>query len=244
VEPVDDKQKYAPAKPPVTERELPKDSNDSTGTTTKPNIKLEMPPAVPPKSPRMMTRSPSVSQRVMTSRYTSPTKRNPSPIDENSPTGDELIDTTTHIATQWRAPGMRPRAATAMDSRPSESMSSRIHQRSESASAGTGQITEASEGLQARDATKKELLESPIIDRGRPTRQHSPAKNGTVNESPTKDYAAFSSLPSGSTPSEAASRFSQAEIERLQHQARGQVEKFEVLKYRDVKALSQVRPSL
>ncbi|KAL1984972.1 hypothetical protein VTN96DRAFT_8528 [Rasamsonia emersonii] len=229
---------------PRLDKESSKNSDDLRGTTNKQSeTELEKPPAVPPKSPRMMGRSPSVSQRGVASKYTSPARKAPSSIDKNSTVRNASTDTgspnTTHVATQLRNPLTRPRAATAMDFRPSEGPSSRVHQRSESASAAAGSASETSERFLARNTHKKELSETSIMDRGRPTKRRNPSKDRTIKELPSAEYIAAKPLPSGVIPSEAASVFSIADLERLQDQARGQAEKFEVLKYRDVKALSQ-----
>ncbi|KAL1965555.1 hypothetical protein VTN77DRAFT_5639 [Rasamsonia byssochlamydoides] len=239
-----DRMRDAAAKPPTTEQECSKDSDNLTRTTNKPETEPEKPPAVPPKSPRMMGRSPPISQRAMTSKYTSPSRKAPSSNDEKTSIKrngsiDMGSSSATHIATQFRNRLTRPRAATATDFRPSEGMSSRIHQRSESASAGTGHASETSEQFQARNAHKKEPSETPIMERGRPTRRRSPGKDRTVKGTPSTEHVAWRPLPSGVKPSEAASHFSNADMEKLQDQAREQAQKFEVLKYRDVKALSK-----
>lgn len=230
---------------PPTGQESSKNSDDSRTTNKQPETEIEKPPAVPPKSPRMMGRSPSVSQRGMASKYTSPARRAPLSIDKNSTVRNASIDTespsATHVATQLRNPLTRPRAATATDFRPSEGPSSRVHQRSESASAATGSASETSERFPARSTHKTELPETSIMDRGRPTKRRSHSKDRTIKELPSAEYVASKPLPSGVIPSEAASHFSIADLEKLQDQARGQAQKFEVLKYRDVKALSQVR---
>lgn len=102
-----------------------------------------------------------------------------------------------------------------------------------------GTITELSNV--ARNEYIRELSQTPIMERGRP-----PTSNGFVERKaskrrrPSEDQGLSSNLPLGVAPPEAFRVLSPTEVERLQEQARGQAKKFEVLKYSDVKALSQV----
>jgi hypothetical protein len=103
-----------------------------------------------------------------------------------------------------------------------------------------GTITELSHV--ARNEYMRDLSQTPIMERGRP-----PTKNGFVERKTSKRRPSVdqgspttSNLPLGVVPQDAFKMLSVREVERLHEQARGQAQKFEILKYNDVKALSQV----
>jgi hypothetical protein len=85
-----------------------------------------------------------------------------------------------------------------------------------------------------------------VMDRGRPPkRTRSPTKKGIMasgNSSPND--LTCDNLPTGLPANTASTSLSGEDLRRLEHQARSQAARFEVLQVKDVKALSQVCPCL
>ncbi|GAD93431.1 conserved hypothetical protein [Paecilomyces variotii No. 5] len=226
----------------------PKDSNRA-----KQDTQPDMPPAVPPKSPRM-ARTPQSTQ-VLTSKFSPsspkahttpqanrpPSSRGGTPVNPSSGPSSPK-----HITAQVQRSQSRQRADSSLerqrsnDRKPSISIET-VHRHKRDGSGGLpglmGTITELSNV--ARNEYIRDLSQTPIMERGRP-----PMKNGFVERKnskrqPSEDSSAPSSLPLGVAPPEALRVLTSKEVERLQEQARRQAQKFEVLKYNDVKSLSQ-----
>lgn len=86
----------------------------------------------------------------------------------------------------------------------------------------------------------REGSEGSVLDRGRPTKRvDGIIKRKLTVRNPTIENA-FIHLPLGATANEAALNLPVDEVEALHHQAQGQAENFEVLKYKDVLSLSKV----
>ncbi|KAL2008661.1 hypothetical protein VTN00DRAFT_6855 [Thermoascus crustaceus] len=207
----------------------------------------EKPPAVPPKSPRTVLRKPSTAQPPK-SRFNAPLATDISLNNQASTTSSPGESASpSHITSQWPGAHSRPRAATALDGRRSPHMWNLLsrsescrHKRSESASAGTGVTGGTQEQNRAvRREHKRDFSETSIMDRGRPPKKDRSLATKMSKRRPSEENMPFLTLPSGLTPQDASSVLSPEDIERLQEQARCQAEKFEVLKYSEVKKLSQ-----
>ena len=92
---------------------------------------------------------------------------------------------------------------------------------------------------------------SSIMDRGRPRKRldvrnnNGPLlKNVDPKRSRSTERKAFEQLPKGYRPAAAADNIESSELEKLQKQAYGQVERFEVMKMEDVELLSKVSSSI
>jgi hypothetical protein len=72
------------------------------------------------------------------------------------------------------------------------------------------------------------------MDRGRPRKR-------LDVRSKSSERRAFEELPKGYRPATAAAKIESSELAKLQKQAFGQVDRFEVLKMEDVESLSKVR---
>ncbi|KAJ9242105.1 hypothetical protein DTO169E5_3326 [Paecilomyces variotii] len=227
-----------------------KDSNPE-----KQDTRSDIPPAVPPKSPRIV-RTPPLTQ-APTSKFSPPSPkgqtasqvhRPPSSRGATPVNSSSVPSSPRHITDQVQRSQSRRRAGSAVESqrspigrKPSRSIDTVYrHKREESGGLPglMGTITELSNV--ARNEYIRELSQTPIMERGRP-----PTSNGFVERKaskrrrPSEDQGSSSNLPLGVAPPEAFRVLSPTEVERLQEQARGQAKKFEVLKYSDVKALSQ-----
>ncbi|KAL1858624.1 hypothetical protein Plec18170_002826 [Paecilomyces lecythidis] len=213
----------------------------------------DVPPAVPPKSPRMARTSPSTqaptskfspsSPKAQTAPHANrpPSSRGGTPVNPSpGPSSPK------HITAQVQRSQSRRRADSSLerqrsnDRKPSISVDT-AHRHKRDGSGGLpglmGTITELSNV--ARNEYIRDLSQTPIMERGRP-----PTKNGFVERTnskrqPSEDSRVPPTLPLGVAPPEALRVLSSKEVERLQEQARGQAQKFEVLKYNDVKSLSQ-----
>lgn len=208
----------------------------------------EKPPAVPPKSPRTVLRKPSTTQPPK-SRFNAPLATDVSLNNQASTTSSPGESASpSHITSQWQGAHSRPRAATALDGRRSPHMWNLLsgsescrHKRSESASAGTSFTGGTQEQNRAvRHEHKRDFSETSIMDRGKPPKKDRSLERKMSKRRPPEENMPFLTLPSGLTPQDASSVLAPEDIERLQEQARCQAEKFEVLKYSDVKKLSQV----
>ncbi len=84
--------------------------------------------------------------------------------------------------------------------------------------------------------------DASIMERGRPTKRTEPVKRSTskLKRSQSSVKRAYETLPLGMIAAEANEKLSQHDITKLQKQAIGQVEKFEVLNVKDVECLSKV----
>lgn len=219
------------------------------------NSEDDKPPAVPPKSPRTLRRTASTAQPPK-SRFNTPPATDVSLNNQASTANSRLESASSNpITSRWQGSYSRPRAATAMDGRRSPHMwnllnrsESRRHKRSESASAGPNVAGATHEqDRAARQECKRDPSGTSILDRGRqPTKDRSLERKPNNLERkmskrrPSQENIPFITLPSGLPPREASSALSPEEIEKLHEQASSQAEKFEVLKYKEVKALSQV----
>jgi hypothetical protein len=80
-----------------------------------------------------------------------------------------------------------------------------------------------------------------VMDRGRPAkRTHSPTKKGIMGSGNSSVDLTCDVLPKGLPANTASTNLSRDDLRRLEHQARSQAARFEVLQVKDVKALSQV----
>lgn len=196
----------------------------------------DAPPAVPPKSPRTLL-------RILPLAPVLNTKENQS-----------FPQTQTLTPTSATEPSVSPSSLTAsshspvsQDTSPKPLFSSKSphHKQGDSLPVNTKpkdiSIQASYENMSVQ--LKRQASEASMLHRGRSTRQVEglPTRNLTVTRR-TKDHGRFSALPPGVSANDAASLMPRAEVEQLQLQAIGQAERFEVLKYDDVKKLSQVRP--
>jgi hypothetical protein len=90
---------------------------------------------------------------------------------------------------------------------------------------------------------RRERSEASIMDRGRPTKRVDPiiAKRTGVKPCHVAEQKAFELLPQGIKAFEAPSVLDRLEIDALKQQAIGQAARFEVLSMKDVEDLSRVR---
>lgn len=86
------------------------------------------------------------------------------------------------------------------------------------------------------------------MDRGRPRKRLDVRNNNgpllksvDSKRSKSSERRAFEELPKGYRPAAAAANIESSELAKLQKQAFGQVDRFEVLKMEDVESLSKVR---
>ena len=224
----------------------------------------ERPPAVPPKSPRMKlklaTQAPIIPQ-VDRSRVDD-RQATDAPISTpiTAPEGRASPKT---LSTPWQSP--RSRVNRGMEEKlspPGQSASPSSYQKWIDSSIATQNTPKS--GSLARSASfamlqrtrsnsnishhyhesahrhKRENSEGSVLDRGRPTQR----KDGFIKRKLTirtkESLGEFGHLPQGTLANLASTALSIDEIDALYEQARGQVEHFQVLKYKDVKALSRV----
>lgn len=226
-----------------------KKSSDLTTVSKKLVGKVEKPPAVPPKSPRLTVRIPP-SPQLAKSKFSSPQQKDRlqkdrllnnsndiSPMNEGSPTRP-------HITYQLQNPDVELKAASATEIRPKpsgfpENLTQR-RKRSESALARVGPANTLFDVPKKLNVHKKGFSETSIMDRGLPAKRQS-ITSPQLTKGSHSPVITMPTLPTGINPSDAYLVLSPADVERLQDQARGQARAFKVLSFKDVKALSQVR---
>lgn len=178
----------------------------------------DIPPAVPPKSPRLANRAmmalPNISE--------------------------------THLVTPKSSDSsLRPRAATAMEIRPRRHIAE-LHRRNESTPAATVCSAKAQQIKAKPRVTKQkhEAGETLMQCHERSKRRRSLLGNRLSKQFVLKEKTTkYAQLPTGYNLPEAKSQFSSSDVEKLRKQARDQAEKFRVLQYHEVKNLSKVSRS-
>ncbi|EED22413.1 conserved hypothetical protein [Talaromyces stipitatus ATCC 10500] len=175
----------------------------------------DKPPAVPPKSPRLIYR----------------------PV---APLSNEIGGSLTR--SNSAANGLRPRAATAMGIRPRRHIAE-LHRRNESTPTTTTMTSrcQQSKPNQRMAKLKHEAGESAIQCQDRTKRRRSLRVHRTSKH---VEKTNFAQLPVGFNLPDAKSQFTSSDVEKLREQAKTQAEKFKVLQYHEVKALSKELRSL
>jgi hypothetical protein len=173
----------------------------------------DKPPAVPPKSPRLINRPVAALPNIIEAHLISPKASNTS---------------------------LRRRAATAMEIRPRRHIAE-LHRRNESTPMATVSKLQLSKPYQRTAKLKHEAGESAMQSQDRSKRRRSLLG---VADRTSKTFAVekikFAQLPVGFNLPDAKSQFTSSDVEKLRKQAKTQAEKFKVLQYHEVKALSKV----
>lgn len=173
----------------------------------------DKPPAVPPKSPRLINRSAVAPPNMVEAHLITPKNSNNS---------------------------LRPRAATAMEIRPRRHIAE-LHRRNESTPIATVSKIHISRPNQRVIKLKHEAGESAMHCQDRSKRRRSLLGIGDrTSKTFAVEKTKFSQLPVGFTLPDAKSQFNSSDVEKLRKQAKTQAEKFKVLQYHEVKSLSKV----
>ncbi|RAO67671.1 uncharacterized protein BHQ10_003683 [Talaromyces amestolkiae] len=172
----------------------------------------DKPPAVPPKSPRLINRSAMALPNIAEAHLITPKNSNNS---------------------------LRPRAATAMEIRPRRHIAE-LHRRNESTPIATVSKIHISRPNQRIVKLKHEAGESAMHSQDRSKRRRSLLGTGDrTSKTFAVEKTKFSQLPVGVTLPDAKSQFNSSDVEKLRKQAKTQAEKFKVLQYHEVKSLSK-----
>lgn len=225
----------------------------------------DAPPAVPPKSPRMKLKIAPIAEFIggslpsdhLDTQRSNTTLQTPAPI--TAPEGG----VSPNPFTSWASPTAHNKPWSATDKSGSPIASSTISQfshRPTPSTASTAQTTPLSgrnflsrsnsisniQRTRSNSTThiasqhRRDDSESSILDRGRPTKR----VDGIIKKNLTAKYPIpdqnFVALPLGLPATAAQNYLPSEEVQTLQTQAQGQAERFEVLKYKDVKDLSRV----
>ncbi|KAI9820608.1 MAG: hypothetical protein M1827_004977 [Pycnora praestabilis] len=204
-----------------------------------------VPPEVPPKSPRMKDWSWPRRKESIT-----PVTASSSSLENNIPSDGTPKSSACegrNSPKPWNTP-LRGQSPTWHERRPSEA----------SGLIDTSRVATPVSMLEGRDSPKpwtsptrgdspsrgqQRKAEKPIMDRGRPmTRNEIDLEqklSSLSNRSQSASANAFHTLPVGHRPVDATSSFSESDICFLQTQAMSQTESFEVLSVNDVKLLSR-----
>jgi hypothetical protein len=173
----------------------------------------DKPPAVPPKSPRLIKRSVMTLPNSVEAHLITPKASNTS---------------------------LRPRAATAMEIRPRRHIAE-LHRRNESTPIATVSKIQLSKPNQRTAKLKHEAGESAMQSQDRSKRRRSLLGAGDrTSKTFAVEKTKFSQLPVGFNLPDAKSQFTSSDVEKLRKQAKTQAEKFKVLQYHEVKSLSKV----
>lgn len=173
----------------------------------------DKPPAVPPKSPRLINRPVMALPNVAEAHLITPKSSNTS---------------------------LRPRAATAMEIRPRRHIAE-LHRRNESTPIATVSKIHISKPNQRIIKLKHGAGESAMQSQDRSKRRRSLLGAGDRSSNIfAVEKTKFSQLPVGFTLPDAKSQFNSSDVEKLRKQAKTQAEKFKVLQYHEVKSLSKV----
>lgn len=208
----------------------------SPGATPKPSLKLEtanfldveLPPEVPPKSPATEQKA-SPAPLVLNAKSSRPQLMTPggttplSAIDlRRSPNGTIPLPT------------------------PPSAFTNPFYASSPSSNRGSPRVEKRDPIATQGGSHNRNMSESCIMDRGRPTRRNSKRQRSrTVSETNNPESAAPDAwrLPNGMRVPEASRRMSDADKKLLYKQAYDQAGNFEVLNKRDVASLSRVSGS-
>ncbi|PGH23528.1 hypothetical protein AJ80_02482 [Polytolypa hystricis UAMH7299] len=203
------------------------------------HIQFGGPPAVPPKSPRLALKIPPNQLQASTyynsgsSPSTTTLMSGPGSAPVNSTNSDGFIFPAKESQPQTSAPIERM-----VSPPPWFSSTSGKHSRGHSRNRSIG-LAQApvftSEVTRKPKGHHRDPSQDSVMNRGRPV------KKSLAIEDPSRNHIddAYSSLPSGLAPEKASEVLSYSEVTRLQDQARKQAQKFEVLKYGEVKSLSR-----
>jgi hypothetical protein len=220
----------------------------------------DIPPAVPPKSPRMtlrlQTKSNGTQAATILNHGSSSALSTPVPITapDVGPSPSPFGSPIGHISSQFKP-------FSALEGRSSPKPWVQVHSRSPSRpspitasrnleiGAATQVVLQqpspdpsvSSRSRSAKPGHEREGSETSIIDRGRPTQRiDGIVKTKLVSGVLSPEKGAFAALPLGLPPSDAPSKLPKAELESLHKHAIGQAEQFEVLNHKDVKSLTRV----
>lgn len=201
----------------ATERRRPSDLKDTSffarsQLSSVQQAEDETPPAVPPKSPRFINRS-----------LTNLT---------------ETLETH-NLPPKPSFPELRPGTNSAMEVRPRRHIAE-MHRRNESTplmnNACSLKVQRSEANIKATNL-KHEAGESVIQNQDRSKRRRSLLQDRLSKHFEKTQY---DQLPVGYNLPDAKSQFSPSDVEKLKNQAKIQAEKFKVLQYHEVKALSKV----
>lgn len=204
----------------------------------------EAAPEVPPKSPHLVTKAPNGHGRVpacenaSTQKNTTPAKR-----DMGLNTGYYGL-AVNGTETQLRAPTPEKGELFA----PWVNSSSRTESPSKkqvkyvAGSSQTDLSCSISENqIQPTKHHKRDKSEDSIMNRGRPKKKRPHQEQLPIRERHEVPDVTTRALPLGTPVHMASMTLPCEEVEKLQNQAREQADRFEVLKYREVRSLSKVR---
>ncbi|KAL3707181.1 hypothetical protein TMatcc_005158 [Talaromyces marneffei ATCC 18224] len=173
----------------------------------------DKPPAVPPKSPRLINRAMMPLPNIVEARLIAPKASDSS---------------------------LRPRASTAIEIRPRRHIVE-LHRRNESTPVATVSKIQISKPSQRMAKLKHEAGESALQSQDRSKRRRSLLGAGvrTSKSFVVTEKTKFTQLPVGFNLPDAKSQFTSSDVEKLRDQAQTQAEKFKVLQYQEVKSLSK-----
>jgi hypothetical protein len=206
------------------------------------------PPPVPPKSPRMMNRSPKLQQEQGT--FTSPLRDFPT-SNHGRYFASDMLDTKSPYMSQaiyqCKAPCTFHSAGTLLGRRPSivhaptSNCKGQRHTTGEDAAAevrSAGAISGTPQPI--RGIHGRYLSDTSIMQWGRSTRTNGTTSRNSNNGYFSAERHASFMLPFAVAPSGASPLFPPREIECLQRHAKHQAEEFKVLNCGEVRALSLV----
>ncbi|KAH8699303.1 Up-regulated during septation-domain-containing protein [Talaromyces proteolyticus] len=240
--PFNDKLKEAAERTPTADKTSPSANIVGKSFELKGDCDEEEKPPVPPKSPRLTTRAALNQEGRLASKYNLSSPKLPLRIDTNIAKAEPSVNIV-HITHQARPLVTQPRASTAMDFYPPAPITARLHKRSESASGSVMPTkTECPEKNRKPIPTKEHVkyvsTEKSIMARGRPNKRR--AKGEIVTkQSISSERISFATIPPGFDVIDAPVQFPPSDVEKIQTQAKIQAQKFKVLRYDDVKAMSQ-----
>ncbi|PCG94096.1 Hypothetical protein PENO1_080100 [Penicillium occitanis (nom. inval.)] len=190
----------------------PKETSFLSGGEVSEVQEEDKPPAVPPKSPRLINRPAMTLPSVVEAHLITPKASNTS---------------------------LRPRAATAMEIRPRRHIAE-LHRRNESTPIAIVSKSCNSKANQRITKLKHGAGESAMQSQDRSKRRCSLLGAGDrTSKIFAVEKIKFSQLPVGFTLPDAKSQFNSSDVEKLRNQAKTQAEKFKVLQYHEVKSLSK-----
>ena len=219
-----------PLSPILSPSAMPKPSLKVETASFQDNSELR--PEVPPKSPATEQRGPT--PLVLNSKSSKPQLMTPASMTSGGGTP--------HSAVDFRR---SPNGTIPLPTPPS-AFSNPFYASSPSSNRGSPRVEKRDPMAAHVGSHNRNMSESCIMDRGRPTRRNSKRQRSrTVSETNNPEGAAPDTwqLPQGMRVPEASRRMSDADKKLLYKQAYDQAGKFEVLNKRDVASLSRVSAS-